>query len=234
MPATLKRFLRIILCCCVGLMCVLTGLLSVPAYRFAFHCAPEFLSGRYFTAYNFDTIVMGGAFDEGGLTKLLIVIVVLETFPVLAWYMCTLISTCRKWRVGCTAVFLLAFVLPTFAATLYTWELSRYIAVMGITAKRIVGIRYAILFFFTPVLCAVKWIAGQMTWAKNALVIGVCLAAAYATVSGINIAARRSVASHPRPKMVFTSIRQIWVPSKPDAPTDYGLWTIFFGVRPSK
>ena len=234
MPATLERFLRIILRCCVGLICVLMGLLSVPAYWFAFHCAPEFLSGQYFTAYNFDMITMGGAFDEGGLTKLLIVIVVLETFPVLAWYMCTLISSWRKWRVGCTVVLLLAFVLPTVAATMYTWELSRYIAVMGITAKRIVGVRYAILFFFTPLLCAVKWIAGHMMWAKNALVIGICLVVAYAIVLGINSAARQSVASHPRPKMARTAIRHIWVPSKPDAPTDYGPWSILFGVRPNR
>ena len=198
-----------------------------------FHRILFILSGRYFATYDFNLIVAGGCFDQTGLTRILATILATEIFTVLAWYLCSLISARRKWRIACTVVFLLAFVLPVVSSVEYTWELSRYIATMGITAKRIVGVRYAILFFFIPAFCAVKWIAGRMTWMKNMWAIGICLLLAYATVAGIDAGARRSIASHPRPNRCLPNYGA-YVPQQPECPTDYGLLEIVFGVRRSK
>ena len=154
---------------------------------------------RGFSEYDFSRVIAGAAFDQSGLTKVAVIIVLLEVWTVFNWHMCGLISRWRTWRIAYTSVFLTSFALPLMWSAGFTWELWRYIVVMGITVARAKAVLLAILFFFVPALCAVKWIAGRMPWTKNLLAGGICLVAALAIVMGINCAARWSLASHPRP-----------------------------------
>ena len=94
---------------------------------------------------------------------------------------------------------LMAFALLLMWSAFFTWELWRYIVVMGITVNRAKAVSLAILFFFIPMFCAVKWIAGRMSRAKNLRAAVICLLVALVIVIGINVAARCSLASHPRP-----------------------------------
>ena len=70
---------------------------------------------------------------------------------------------------------------------------------MGITVNRAKAVLIAILFFFSPAFCVVKWIVGQMPRTENLRAAVICLSVALAVVLGINVAARLSLASHPRP-----------------------------------
>ena len=156
-------------------------------------------SWRFFTEYRFDVVVAGGALDQSGLTKLLFLVLVLEFMAALAGLLCRLVSESRVWRGACAAVLLPAFAMPVALSALFTWELSRYIAVMGLTANRAAGIVFAALVFFAPAFCAVKWIAGPATWAQDRRVARFCLAVSLAAVVGIGAAAAWSVVTHPRP-----------------------------------
>ena len=108
-------------------------------------------------------------------------------------------TTARDMTEGPILRQLIAFALPLMWSMWYTWELWRYIAVMEITVNRAKAVLLAILFFFAPVFCAVKWIAGRMPWKKNLRAAVICLLVALVIVIGINVAARCSLASHPRP-----------------------------------
>ena len=172
---------------------------------------PLLFSRRIFTEYRFDVVVAGGAFDQSGLTKVLVIVLALEFLVAFSWLMCRLISSQRTWRIVHTAALLPAFVLPGALSVLFTWELSRYVAVMGITENRVIAMGFAILIFFFPMFCAVKWTVGEVAWAKIWRMAGLCLAAAIAVVIGINAIARWSVASHPRPTICLPN--RVAVPS---------------------
>ena len=189
---------RWVLRCGAGVICALS------CWQFArFHCFGIAFSYNFFQKgvleYDFSRVIAGAAFDQPGLTKVAVVIVLLEVWTVFNWYMCGLVSRWRIWRTAYTSVFLMAFTLPLMWSACFTWELWRYIVVMGIKVNRANAVLLAILLLFVPASCAVKWIAGRMPQTKNLLAGGICLLVALAIVMGINCAARRSVASHPRP-----------------------------------
>ena len=189
---------RWVLRCGAGVICALS------CWQFArFHCFGIAFSYNFFQKgvleYDFSRVIAGAAFDQPGLTKVAVVIVLLEVWTVFNSCVCGLVSRWRIWRIAYTSVFLMAFALPLMWSAFFTWELWRYIVVMGITVNRAKAVSLAILFFFIPMFCAVKWIAGRMPWTKNLWANGICLLVALAIVMGINGAARRSVASHPRP-----------------------------------
>jgi hypothetical protein len=192
------HLVRWVLRCGAGVICVLS------CWQFArFHCFGIAFSYNFFQKglleYDFSRVIAGAAFDQSGLTKVAVVIVLLEVWTVFNSCVCGLVSRWRIWRIAYTSVFLMAFALPLMWSAGFTWELWRYIVVMGITVNRAKAVFLAILFFFVPASCAVKWIAGRMPWTKSLLAGGICLVASLAIVMGINCAARWSLASHPRP-----------------------------------
>ena len=189
---------RWVLRCGAGVICALS------CWQFArFHCFGIAFSYNFFQKgvleYDFNRVIAGAAFDQPGLTKVAVVIMLLEVWTVFNWCVCGLVSRWRIWRIAYTSVFLMAFALPLMWSAFFTWELWRYVVVMGITVDRAKAVLLAILFFFVPASCAVKWIFGRMPLTKKLWANGICLLVALAIVMGINGAARRSVASHPRP-----------------------------------
>ena len=215
--------------CILVVASIIVGLVAVNAYYVVLrYGAPAILSGRFFAKYDWNAITAGGAFDQSGLTKLMFCILVLELFAVLGRNLFITLSCQRTWRVGVNVIFLVVFVLPFMMSVLCAWELSRYIAVMGVTHNRILGVRYLILFLFTPLFCAVRWCVGSFK-IKKMIFIGVgCLIAAYCVFSTIDAMARQSVASHPRPCVCWPN--RVGVPSQSETPVDYGLMEVIFGV----
>ena len=205
------RAMRILRLVAAGAAFCLAFFLLAAAHLQAIAGWPFLFSRRFFTEYRFDVVVAGGAFDQSGLTKVLVIVLVLEFLVAFSWLMCRLISSHRTWRIVHTVALLPAFALPGALSVLFTWELSRYVAVMGITENRVIAMGFAILIFFFPVFCAVKWIVGEVAWAKAWRMAGLCLAVAIAVVVGINAIARWSVASHPRPTLCFPN--RVDVPS---------------------
>ena len=178
--------------------------------------------------YKLNHLVAGGAFDQSGLVKLLAIIVFMETFAVLGRNLLILISKSRSWRIVCNLLFLLAFLLPVCWALIYTWELSRYIAVMGITPQRITGVRFAVLVFFVPLFCAARWNMAKCTPKRIGVISLGCVVLAYSVVAAIDALAIRAVATHPRPAICFPN--HVAVPDKPATTTNYGLKEICFGI----
>ena len=84
---------------------------------------------------------------------------------------------------------------------------------MGITINRAIGMFFSVLVFFIPVFCAVKWFAQGLTLASGVRVAGFCLLSAIVVVVAINVAARWSVAGHPRPVVCLPN--RVVVPSSP-------------------
>ena len=134
-----KKILFVLKCFAVALLLVL----AVPTMMFNCSICHDgiqgIVSGRFSSEYRFNVIYSGGAFDQGGLTKLAILIFAMELLTVLCYALSVLISRSRWWRVVCIAMVLVFFVAPVGMNLLYSWELARYIAVMGITPKRIEG-----------------------------------------------------------------------------------------------
>jgi hypothetical protein len=192
------RMARWVLRCVAGVICALScwqfATLLWPEIAFTLH-----VFQKEFAEYDFNRVIAGAAMDQSGLTKIAVIILLIEAWTIFNWHMCGLISRWRIWRLAHTSFFLIAFALPLMWSMWYTWELWRYIAVMGITVNRAKAVLLAILFFFSPAFCAVKWIVGQMPRTKNLRAAVICLSVALAVVLGINVAARLSLASHPRP-----------------------------------
>ena len=117
--------------------------------------------------------------------------------------------------------FLAAFAVPVAMSFIYSWELARYIAVMGITPNRIIGVRFAILFLFVPLACLTGCFAGAKPIKRVAIAAGACLLAAYMTFMAVDAAARKSISRHPRPGLCWPNM--VLVPSAPETPADYGL-----------
>ena len=161
------------------------------------------VSGRFSSKYRFDLIYSGGAFDQGGLTKLVILIFAMELLAVLCYALAVSISHSRWWRVVCIAMVLVLFIAPVGMNLLYSWELARYIAVMGITPKRIEGALLSILFLFVPMAC----LAGSLISIKSTKRV-VCAAIGCVFVAGavfitVNAAARKSISCHPLPTIIY-------------------------------
>ena len=192
------RLARWMLRCGAGVICALSCYLFAVFFADLVSCCP-YIYRNLFLEYDYSRVYAGGALDQSGLTKNVVIVFLLEAWAVFNWYMCRLVSKQRIWWFAHTSVFLLVLLFPILVSAWFTWELWRYIVVMGITVDRAKAVFLAILFFFAPVSCAVKWIAGRMPWKKNLRAAVICLLVALVIVIGINVAARCSLASHPRP-----------------------------------
>ena len=208
---------------------VACGILAAPCFWFTFRYGmPDILSGRFFAEYEWSSIYAGGAFDQFGLTKLVICIFVAEMFLVLGRFLFAKLSRNHIWRICVNTLSIAALIVPLAMSIYCAWELSRYIAVMGVTSDRIQGVRWVILLMFTPVYCTVKWIAGQITVKKHIWMAMVCLLASCAVFFVIDAAACRAVASHPCPQICYPN--RVCVPDVPETSTSYGLTELLFGV----
>ena len=188
------------------------------------HILPQIISGYLFS--RFDTVFAGGAFDQGGLTKPAMSIFMMEVFAALGYSLSVRISRPQWWRIACIMTCLAAFVAPVALAVHYSWELTRYIAVMGITPSRIMGVRFAILFLFVPLACLAGCFVGAKSIKRVAITAGTCLLVAYMMFRTVDAAARKSISCHPRPKRCMPN--KIWVPDTPETSPDYGLKEILF------
>ena len=184
----------------------------------------KMISGYLFS--RFDTVFAGGAFDQGGLTKPAMSIFMMEVFAALGYSLSVRISRPQWWRIACIMTCLAAFVAPIALAVHYSWELTRYIAVMGITPSRIMGVRFAILFLFVPLVCLAGCFVGAKSIKRVTITAGICLIVAYMMFRTVDTAARKSISCHPRPKLCMPNM--IWVPDTPETSPDYGLKEILF------
>ena len=205
------------------------GMVAVPAYWITLrYWVPKILSGRFLAKYDWSAVTAGGAFDQSGLTKLMILILAMEIFVLLGRNLAVRLSSRSTWRICVNTVFLLALVMPFVMSLFCAWELARYIAVMGVTPDRISAARYLILFISTPVFLVIRWHIGCIAIKKYAALMIACIAAACCMCFTVDAIARRSVALHPRPEMCWPN--RVGVPSEPETFTDYGLKEVVFGV----
>ena len=207
--------------CGVPLLLFLAVPLNLMAYGM--------ISFRFFSERRFDTVIAGGAFDQGGLVKLAILILVMEVVAALGYILSMSIIRPRWLRIACVIAFFAAFAVPVGATLLYSWELARYIAVMGTTPLRIVGVRFAIGFLFVPLICFTGCFAGVKSIRRIALLTMACMLMAYAAFMSVDAAARKSISRHPRPTRCLPNI-DAYVPNVPETSPDYGLKEILLGV----
>jgi hypothetical protein len=204
---------------------VACGILAAPFFWFTLrYGVPEILSGSL--KYDWNVVYAGGGFDQFGLTKLVICIFATEMFIVLGRFLFVKLSQNRIWRICVNTLSIAALIVPLIMSIYCAWELSRYIAVMGVTSDRIAGVRWVILFIFIAAYCTVKWIAGQITLKKHICMIAACLLAACTTFFAVDAAACRAVASHPRPEICCPN--GVAVPDVPETSTSYSLMELLF------
>jgi hypothetical protein len=204
---------------------VACGILAAPFFWFTLrYGVPEILSGSL--KYDWNVVYAGGGFDQFGLTKLVICIFATEMFIVLGRFLFVKLSQNRIWRICVNTLSIAALIVPLIMSIYCAWELSRYIAVMGVTSDRIAGVRWVILFIFIAAYCTVKWIAGQITLKKHICMIAACLLAACTTFFAVDAAACRAVASHPRPQICCPN--GVAVPDVPETSTSYSLIELLF------
>jgi len=187
---------------------------------------PEIWPGQFFAQYHWEAVSAGGAFDQGGLTKGVVIIFVLEVLVVLGRDLGALVSRRRLWRVGLNTLFIAALVVPFVMSLHLAWELSRLIAVMGMTLHRVIAVRLVILFFFVPAFCTARWAIGIVGVKRIVMTCVVCQVVACAVFFAVDAAARRAVASHPRPTVCWPN--NVAVPSSPETSPDYGLAEVVF------
>ena len=198
-----KKILFVLKCVVVALLLVLAVLTMTFNWSICHDGIQDIVSGRFSSEHRFNVIYSGGAFDQGGLTKLVILIFATELLVVLCYALAVSISRSRWWRVVCIAMTLVFFIAPVGMNLLYSWELARYIAVMGITSKRIEGALLSVLFMFVPMAC----LAGSLISIKSTKRV-VCAAIGCVFVAGavfitVNAAARKSISCHPLPTIIY-------------------------------
>ena len=146
------RMARWVLRCVAGVICALSCYLFAVFFADLVSCCP-YIYRNLFLKYDYSRVFAGAACDQGGLTKTAVIVFLLEAWTGFNWYMCRLVSKWRIWWFAHTFVFLLVFVFPILLSAWFTWELWRYILVMGITVDRAKAVLLAILFFFSPAFC---------------------------------------------------------------------------------
>ena len=209
---------------------VACGILAAPFFWFTLRYGlPDILSGRFFTEYDWDAVCAGGCWDQGGLTRYMMCIFAAEMFVVLGRFLFAKLPRNLIWRICVNTLSIVALVVPLAMSLYCAWELSRYIAVMGVTSDRIQGVRWVLLLIFAPVFCMVKCLAGQMTLKMRIWMAMACLFTACAAFFAIDAAACRAVASHPRPRICYPN--RVYVPDVPETSTSYGLTELLFRVR---
>ena len=88
------------------------------------HAAPRLLSGGFFTEYDRGIVIAGGAFDQFGLTKPVICIFITEMPTVLGWFLFTMLSHNRIWRISVNTSSIAALLIPLTMSLYCAWELS--------------------------------------------------------------------------------------------------------------
>ncbi len=202
---------------------VTIGLYAVPVYLLVCFRTLPYYATKWCALI--DRVCGGGAYDQDGLTKMLAFVLTMEVFVVFGRNLFAGRSVRREWRIAANAVSIAALSVPFVLSMMVAWELARYIAVMGVTPRRIVGVRFTLLFMAVPVFCAVRWIAGSVPKRRLVLFGAASLCAAFALFFSIDAAARRFVDTHPRPEVCGPN--RVDVPAKPEAPTDYGPKDVF-------
>lgn len=151
-------------------------------------------------------IVTGGAWDQTGLQKIL----AFALLPLLAFLVLRIAVAIRfvpgffqnrtvRWIVG--FFFTCLYLSILFAAFVYTWELFRYIAVMGITPRRIVGVRIAFTLFAVATGCQLLGILGGRSVIRILVCLLLSLVIAGLALYGINKATRYVTARNPPPSV---------------------------------
>jgi hypothetical protein len=150
------------------------------------------------------------------------------SIAVLAYCLAISISRQKWWRIACLTAFPFTVAIPVGATLMYSWELARYIAVMGVTPDRIIGARLGILLFFMPIFSIAGYFAGAKP-IKRLVFTGIaCLFGAYLAFMASDAAARKSISNHPRPRLCGPN--NVGVPDTPETSPCYGLKEIVFGV----
>ena len=198
-----KKIRFVLKCVAVALLLIL----AVPTVTFNWSICHDGIlgiaSGRFVSEYRFDVIYSSGAFDQGGLTKLVVFIFAMELLAVLCYALSVSISRSRWWRVVCVAMVMAFFIAPVGINLLYSWELSRYIAVMGVTSMRIVGALLSVLFSFVPMACLAECLMCIKSTKRIICAAIGCMLAACAVFMTVNAAARKSISCHPRPTIIY-------------------------------
>lgn len=190
--------------------------------------AYQMISFRLCSERKFKTVIAGGALDQSGLTKFLLLTLLMMSIAVLAYCLAISISRQKWWRIACLTAFPFTVAIPVGATLMYSWELARYIAVMGVTPDRIAGARLGILLFFMPIFSIAAYFAGAKP-IKRLVFTGVaCLFGAYLAFMATDAAARKSISNHPRPRLCGPN--NVGVPDTPETSPCYGLKEIVFGV----
>ena len=114
-----------------------------------------------------------------------------------------LVLRSRWWRVVCIAMTLVFFIAPVGMNLLYSWELARYIAVMGITSKRIEGALLSVLFMFVPMACLAECFIGVKSAKRIIYAAFWCMLAAGIVFMAVNAAACKSISCHPLPTNIY-------------------------------
>ena len=127
----------------------------------------------------------------------------MESFAMLGYGLSVSISRPRWWRIVCIAIVMAFFVVPVGMNLLYSWELARYIAVMGVTPNRIVGALLSVLFLFVPMACLAGCFMSAKSTKRIVYAAIVCLLVAGTVVIAVNAAARKSISCHPLPTIIY-------------------------------
>ena len=98
---------------------------------------------------------------------------------------------------------LVLFIAPVGMNLLYSWELARYIAVMGITPKRIEGALLSVLFLFVPMACLAGCFIGIKSTKRIIYAAFGCVLVAGIVFMTVNAAARKSISCHPLPTIIY-------------------------------
>lgn len=133
----LRRYRARIACTAFLLPFLALGIVTVPAIAFLFQYTV--VSGRFL--HN-EAIVVGGALDQSGLTK--VVVVLFYNF----WFIVSVLAVRRMWLRGLPRFLLrvlhaavaVALVMQIGVLFAYHWDLIRYVAAMGFTVNRLVGL----------------------------------------------------------------------------------------------
>ena len=126
-----------------------------------------------------------------------------KAFAVLGYGLSVSISSPRWWRMVCIAMVLAFFVAPVGMNLLYSWELARYIAVMGVTPKRIEGALLSVLLLFVPMACFAGCFMGVKSIKRIVYAAIVCMLVAGTVFMTVNAAARKSISCHPLPTIIY-------------------------------
>ena len=197
------KILFVVKCVAVALLLILAVPILPLNWLICHDGIQGIFSGRFFSEYRFDVIYGCGAFDQGGLAKLVICIFVMESFAMLGYGLSVSISRPRWWRIVCIAIVMAFFVVPVGMNLLYSWELARYIAVMGVTPNRIVGALLSVLFLFVPMACLAGCFIGVKSARRIIYAAFWCMLAAGIVFMAVNAAACKSISCHPLPTNIY-------------------------------